>query len=279
MTIRRRARSLNLLVNVLTAAKAIASYRRRTTAWKIALARGLYWTARPTAPGSWIRQNQLGTGSWSLAWTVSFVSQRSAGPAEISREGVRYGGGSRAGIGRRRAGAGRFPSRSSSQGRLTAPGFEKLLSLADRGVVEFLDMEFIAKDADGKSKKVDVWEFAVPDGVDLTAWAGASSRLLEDSDVGEISAAMQPGSVAVVVIYENWWVLGLVDAWRRDGARSIADGGLSAERHRRCPRRAPRGQHARETNEATCRAGRCICGAVLWWALHCMMWPIPSPAK
>ena len=113
-------------------------------------------------------------------------------------------------------------------GQLTAAGFEKLLSLADQGVVDILDMEFIAKDADGKSKKVDVWEFAVPDGVDLTAWAGASSGLLDESDVAEISAAMQPGSVAVVVIYENRWVLGLVDAWRRDGARLIADGGISA---------------------------------------------------
>ena len=53
--------------------------------------------------------------------------------------------------------------------------------------------------------------------------------MLDDSDVGEISAAMQPGSVAVVVIYENRWVLGLVDAWRREGARLIADGGLSAD--------------------------------------------------
>lgn len=76
----------------------------------------------------------------------------------------------------------------------------------------------MAKDADGKSKKIDVWEFAVPEGVDLSMWAGASSGLLDDSDVGEISAAMQPGSVAVVVIYENRRVLGLVDAWRRDGA-------------------------------------------------------------
>jgi len=81
-------------------------------------------------------------------------------------------------------------------GRLTAAGFERLLSLADQGVVDILDMEFIAKDADGMSKKVDVWEFAVPEGVDLSAWAGASSGLLDESDVGEISAVMQPGSVA-----------------------------------------------------------------------------------
>jgi len=113
-------------------------------------------------------------------------------------------------------------------GRLTASGFEKLLSVADQGIVEILDMEFIAKDGDGKSTKVDVWEFAVPAGVDLTAWAGASSGLLDDSDVDQISASMQPGSVAVVAIYENRWVLGLVDAWRRDGARLIANGGIPA---------------------------------------------------
>ncbi len=115
------------------------------------------------------------------------------------------------------------------RGQLTSPGFEQLLSLADQGVVSILDMEFITKDGDGTSKKVDVWEFAVPEGVDLSAWAGASSGLLDDSDVAEISAAMQPGSVAVVVIYENRWVLSLVDAWRRAGARLIADGGVAAD--------------------------------------------------
>jgi hypothetical protein len=30
-------------------------------------------------------------------------------------------------------------------------------------------------------------------------------------------------------VFENRWVLGLVDAWRRDGARLIADGGLTAD--------------------------------------------------
>ena len=114
-------------------------------------------------------------------------------------------------------------------GQLTAAGFERLLSLADDGVVDILDMEFITKDTDSKSKKIDAWEFAVPGGVDLSAWAGASSGLLDDSDVTEIAAAMQPGSVAVVVIYENRWALGLVNAWRRDGARLIASGGLSPD--------------------------------------------------
>ena len=54
-------------------------------------------------------------------------------------------------------------------GRLTVAGFEQLLSLANQGVVAILDMEFITKDTDGKSRKVDIWEFAVPERVDLSA--------------------------------------------------------------------------------------------------------------
>ena len=113
-------------------------------------------------------------------------------------------------------------------GRLTAAGFEHLASLVDQGTIEVLDLEFIAKDPDGQSKKVDVGELAMPAGVDLGTWAGASSGLLDDSDVAEVSESLQPGSVAMVVIYENRWVLGLVNAWRRDGARLIASGGIPA---------------------------------------------------
>lgn len=112
--------------------------------------------------------------------------------------------------------------------RITAPGFDQLLSLADQGVIDILDVEFITKDQGGNAGKADAGELGGPDGVDLSAWTGASSGLLDRTDVDEIAAAMQPGSVAAVIVYENRWVLGLVNAWRRDGARLIADGGIPA---------------------------------------------------
>jgi hypothetical protein len=37
---------------------------------------------------------------------------------------------------------------------------------------------------------------------------------------------LPPGSRSIV--YTNRWVLSLVDTWRRDGARSIAYGGMTA---------------------------------------------------
>ena len=111
---------------------------------------------------------------------------------------------------------------------ISAPGFEQLLSLADQGVIDILDLEFITKDPAGNASKVDIGELANPDGVDLSVWAGASSGLLDRADVDEIAAEIQPGSVAAVIVYENRWVLSLVNTWRRSGARFIADGGISA---------------------------------------------------
>ena len=113
--------------------------------------------------------------------------------------------------------------------RITTGGFERLLALADGGVIGILDVEFVASNGDGNARKVDVQELGNLGGADLGAWTGASSGLLDDSDLQQIAAAIRPGSVATVVVYENRWVFSVVDAWRREGASLIADGGLSAD--------------------------------------------------
>jgi hypothetical protein len=114
-------------------------------------------------------------------------------------------------------------------GHVTAPGFEQLLSLARQGTIRVLDVEFVVKDSAGNTRKAEAGELGGADGVDLSAWAGASSGLLDDADVGQIAAEIGPGAVAAVIVYENRWILRLADAWRRDGARLIADGGISAD--------------------------------------------------
>ena len=111
-----------------------------------------------------------------------------------------------------------------------APGFERLISLAHQGVVGILDLEFIAKDSAGNARKVhpDQLELDGLDALGLGAWSAASSGLLDDGDVGEIAEAIAPGSAAAVIVCENRWVLGLLDTWRRSGARLIADSGIPA---------------------------------------------------
>lgn len=114
-------------------------------------------------------------------------------------------------------------------GRITGPGFEQLLSLARQGTIRILDVEFVVKDPAGDTRKAAVSELGGADGTDLSAWVGASSGLLDAADVSQIAAAIEPGATAAVIVYENRWILALADAWRRGGARLIADGGISAD--------------------------------------------------
>ena len=117
-----------------------------------------------------------------------------------------------------------FPS-----GRITGDGFAVLLDLVDRGVVRILDLEFVTKSPDGGIGVVDVAGLDTDPGLDLSPFAGASSGILDRSDIEEVGAAIGTGSVAAVLVYEELVIFPLIAAWRRGGARVIAEGQISAE--------------------------------------------------
>jgi hypothetical protein len=105
----------------------------------------------------------------------------------------------------------------------TAGGFEQLLDLVDRGVIRVLDVEFIRTDGTGV-RTVPISDLPGSAGTDLAVWEGASSGLLDIDDLATIGAEIGDDSVAVVVVFENVWVLGMVDHW--SGARLIFDGAV-----------------------------------------------------
>jgi hypothetical protein len=52
-------------------------------------------------------------------------------------------------------------------------------------------MEFVASDSDGNVRKIDVNELDNPGGANLSTWTGASSGLLDDSDLQQIASVIQ----------------------------------------------------------------------------------------
>jgi Family of unknown function (DUF6325) len=114
-------------------------------------------------------------------------------------------------------------------GRIGAADLGEVLPLVSQGTIRILDAEFIVKDAAGNARKADAAELGAPDGTGIGAWSGASSGLLDEADVEHISAAIQPGAAAAVIVYENRWILRLADSWRRSGARLIEDGGIPVD--------------------------------------------------
>lgn len=111
-------------------------------------------------------------------------------------------------------------------GRFSERGFAMLLDAVERGTVRVLDLEFVAKDGDGTLRKVEVGEIPNPDNVDLSAYEGVSSGLLDESDVVGAGAMIEPGSLAGILVFENVWAIALAEAL---GARLVASSGLSAD--------------------------------------------------
>ena len=50
------------------------------------------------------------------------------------------------------------------------------------------------------------------------------TRLLAEEDVEHLAAAMEPGSTAGVLVWENLWAAPFASAARRSGGQLIADG-------------------------------------------------------
>jgi hypothetical protein len=107
--------------------------------------------------------------------------------------------------------------------KMTGDGFAALLDLVDRGLVRIVDLEFVTRGKDGSIAAISLQELDSGD-FDLTVFAGASSGLLDQSDLDELVDALEPGSSAVVLLYENRWAADFVAGVRRGGGEVIAAG-------------------------------------------------------
>ena len=113
-----------------------------------------------------------------------------------------------------------------ADGVVTADGFDRLLDLVDRNVIRILDVEFVSKGPDG-AQVVGVSELPARPELDLSAWNGSSSGLLDADDIALVGDEIAQGSIAVVVVFENVWVLDLVANW--PGARVVLDSGVATD--------------------------------------------------
>jgi len=98
-----------------------------------------------------------------------------------------------------------------------------LVDLVDRGLIRILDVAFIAKDEDGTVAGIELADLG--DGAaELSVFAGASSGLLSDEDLGEAAGALEPGTSAALLVFENAWAAPFVAAVRRSGGQLVASG-------------------------------------------------------
>ena len=109
----------------------------------------------------------------------------------------------------------------------TGEAADELLALAEAGSIRIIDILILAKGDDG-----DIEALELSDLDDLGPFEALEAELAEflaEDDVVHLAAAMEPGSVAGVLVYENLWAAPFASAVRRAGGQLIANGRIPAQ--------------------------------------------------
>src|SRR3954453_5771953 len=112
-----------------------------------------------------------------------------------------------------------FPAGESN---FTGEMASELLALVDAGTIRIIGVLVLTKNEDGT---VDAMELSdVPNLGQLQTVEAELAELLAAEDVEYLAAAMDPGSTAGVLIWENTWAAPFASAARRSGGQLIANG-------------------------------------------------------
>jgi hypothetical protein len=98
-----------------------------------------------------------------------------------------------------------------------------LVDLVDRGLIRILDLVFLAKGDDGSIAAMEIADVG-GEVAELAIFEGASSGLLDDEDIDEAGTALEPGTSAALLVYENTWAGPFAAAVRRSGGQLVASG-------------------------------------------------------
>jgi hypothetical protein len=95
-----------------------------------------------------------------------------------------------------------------------------LLDIVDAGIIRILDIAFLSKDESGTLTALELSDLDDSFGV----FDGAASGLLSSEDLDEAAEAMESGTSAALLVWENRWAAPFATALRKNGAQMIASG-------------------------------------------------------
>jgi Family of unknown function (DUF6325) len=98
----------------------------------------------------------------------------------------------------------------------------ELAKLIDSGTIRLLDLIVVTKDADGGIEAMEIEDLEEVD--ELRGVETQLAELLAMEDVAHLAAAMEPGTVAGVLVWENAWAAPFASAARRSGGQLVANG-------------------------------------------------------
>ncbi|HTN78372.1 MAG TPA: DUF6325 family protein [Acidimicrobiales bacterium] len=98
----------------------------------------------------------------------------------------------------------------------------ELVKLVEAGTIRLIDVLILAKDEHGSVEAMELSDVAELG--ELQTLEAELAELLAAEDVAHLAAAMDPGSTAGVLVWENTWAAPFASAARRSGGQLIANG-------------------------------------------------------
>jgi len=109
----------------------------------------------------------------------------------------------------------------------TGEGAAELLRLHDAGIIRVMDILILQKGEDGTVMAQELGD--LDDLGELGRLEAELAETLAEEDVDHLAAAMDPGSIAGVLVYENLWAAPFASAMRRAGGQLIANGRIPVQ--------------------------------------------------
>jgi hypothetical protein len=105
----------------------------------------------------------------------------------------------------------------------------ELADLVDRGIVRVLDLVLIKKQEDGSFEGFEFDDIESGSLGQLRELERELADLLSEEDVTAVAEALDPGSTAALLVYENLWAAPFASAVRRSGGQLVANGRIPVQ--------------------------------------------------
>jgi hypothetical protein len=112
---------------------------------------------------------------------------------------------------------------------MTGDAVPIFVDLVERGIIRVLDVLFVMQNEDGTVSGFEATDLDGDTIGDLKVFEGASTGLLGEEDVASVGETLEPGTAAVMIVYENRWAAPFAAAVRRNGGVLVANHRITAQ--------------------------------------------------
>jgi uncharacterized membrane protein len=108
-----------------------------------------------------------------------------------------------------------------SENRFTGEAASALADLVDKGLIRVIDLVFVTKSEDGVGEGIELTGVDDDTRAAFEPLVDELTGLISEEDIEDLTDALDPGTSAAVLLFENVWAAAFADAVRNVGGELL----------------------------------------------------------